>query len=167
MSCITVAQLQQKNGIYIKTITQGMEQYHFAIIEGTEEMHYQFLKELMEENGVKDSFADFYYKRIHEDSLSLLKAHLTREEWAVFHRLLQQGHESAPDEEFLITELTPEILELLLHLSYKELLFSTFYFTKTPCSIWSNYQGRFLLFTKEQADKLIEKASKIGITIEN
>lgn len=167
MSCITVARLQQKNGIYIRTITQGMQQYHFNILEGTEEMHYQFLRELMEQNGAHGSYADFYYKRLDEDSKSLIKSHLKEEDSNLLKRLLQQGHETAGEEEFFIIELTPEILQLLLHLSYKELLFSTFYFTEMPCTIWSNYQGRFLIFTKEKEEELLGNANKIGIAIEN
>ncbi len=168
MCNIKVSELQKLNGLYIHNITEGMSQYLYYIVEGTEEQHYVFLAHLMEIGASYKAFADFYYKRINASNIKLLKKHLTEEESILLDSLIKKGYEAFREEEFLLVELTDEILKLLLHISYQECLFSSFYFTWPPCTIWSNYGGRFLLFAKEQeqCDQLIVAAKEIGMLIE-
>ena len=164
-----VSDLQNMDGIYIRTITEGMHDFLYYIIEGTREQHYRLLAELVDLNKPQRSFADFYYKRINSSNIGLLKKHLNEEESILIDRLIQEGHASGSEEEFYMVELTEKVLSLLLHISYTECLFSSFYFTKVPCTIWSNYRGRFLLFTREQehCDLIMEMAKNIGLLVES
>ena len=168
MSYISMSDLQELNGIYIRSITEGMQQYLYCILEGTKEQHYSLLNRLLETEGEHSAFADFYFKRLNPSNVELLRKHLSEEQSLLLDELIKEGQEGGVKEEFLLLELTDEILRLLLHISFEELLFSSFYMTKCPCTIWSNYGGRFLVFTKEQEqiDKIMVLAKEIGMKIE-
>ena len=168
MSFIQVSDLQKKNGIYIHNITEGMDNYCYYILEGTMEQHDRFLTELMKLGDPDDSYADFYYKRANASNLPMIKKHLSAEEGLKLDELIEECHETEAMEEFRMVKLTKENLQLLLHISYKELLFSSFYFTHIPCTVWSNYGGRFLLFIRKQfhCDSILAIAKEIGLHIE-
>ncbi len=168
MCYIKVSDLQKLNGLYIHNITEGMSQYLYYIMEGTEEQHYLFLSRLMEIGASDKAFVDFYYKRINASNIKIITKYLTEDECVLLDSLIKKGYEAFGEEEFLLVELRDEILKLLLHISYQECLFSSFYFTWPICTIWSNYGGRFLLFAKEQeqCDPLIVMAKEIGMLIE-
>ncbi len=168
MCYVNVSELQKLNGIYISNINEGMNEYLCYILEGTKEQHNKLLVELVKKNEPQGSYVDFYYKRIDNSNINLLKKHLIEEENSLLDTIIEKARETKGEEEFIITELTDENLNLLLSLSYKELLFSSFYFTQLPCTIWSNYGGRFVLFAKEQrcCDTVLELAKEIGLQID-
>ena len=168
MSYVSMSDLQELNGIYIRNITEGMQNYLYCILEGTKEQHYSLLEKLLESGKPHSTFADFYFKRVNPSNIELFRKHLNEEQSFLFDQLVKEGHESGVEEEFLLLELTKEILSLLLHISFEELLFSSFYITKPPCTIWSNYGGRFILFTREQEqyDTIITLAKEIGMQVD-
>lgn len=49
-------------------------------------------------------------------------------------------------------------LRVLVALSYRELLFSTFYVPESEVTIWSNFGGEFLVFAKNivNLNKIVE-----------
>ena len=51
--------------------------------------------------------------------------------------------------EEIFLRLNNEILEILLKLTAKEILFSTFYFTKSKCTIWGNYNMKYPIFFED------------------
>ncbi len=167
MSYITVSELQKMNGIYITNIPEGMRQYPFYILEGSKDSHYKFMTELSEENG-SGAYGDFYFRRIGEDAEKLLAQYLNTQQMSLLKRLIAKGYEEKVTEDFYIVELTDEIMDLLLTISYEELLFSTFYFASIPCTIWSNYRGRFILFAQdtESGSRLSRMAVDMGLQVE-
>ena len=168
MYYVNVSNLQQMNGIYVHHITEGMHEYLYYVLEGTMDQHYALLAGLASLSESQSSFGDFYYKRINSSNIELIKKQLTTEESALLDKLIKEGYNLKTEEEFLLVELTEDILKLLLKISYQEYLFSSFYFTHLPCTIWSNYKGRFILFAREQeqCDQVLKLANEIGLLIE-
>ncbi len=168
MRYVNISELEKLNGIYISNINVGMEEHLCYILQGSKEQHYKLLVELGKLNEPDGSYVDFYYKRIDDSNINLIRKHLTEEENCLLDTAIEKAKETKEEEEFIITELTKENLKLFLSLSYQELLFSSFYFTHLPCTIWSNYRGRFVLFAKEQryCDKVLELAKEIGLLID-
>lgn len=54
------------------------------------------------------------------------------------------------DKSTVYFKLTEEFIKFLVSISLKEILFSTFYFTKIPCTIWSNYNKKFPIFFEKK-----------------
>ena len=54
------------------------------------------------------------------------------------------------DKSTVYFKLTEEFIKFLVSISLKEILFSTFYFTKIPCNIWSNYPKNFPVFGEKK-----------------
>ena len=49
-------------------------------------------------------------------------------------------------------KLTKESIPFITRLSTREILFSTIYFTKYPCTIWGNYNKSFPIFYHDNND---------------
>lgn len=167
MSIINVTQLQKRNALYIANITQGMERYPYYILEGSEDLHQTFLLELTKIN-TDQSYVDFYYKRIDAKGQELINQYLDETQQMLLENILTECREAKVEEEFVILPLREDMLSLMLHISFCELLFSTFYFITSTCTVWSNYGGRFLLFMKKQEEcqSVVELAKKIGLRLE-
>lgn len=160
ISCIGEEAFADTSAILIKNVEEGFADYEYLVLQGELEAFDQFLAQTMVLNGTADSYADFYYARLDENQ----KEH--------FHNALSEINRS-----FLIkgtwTEgiyypLDDKLMRFLLEITAKELLFSTFYFTRYPCTVWGNYGLRFPVFfrdskTKERYQKLAEAC---GLTAE-
>lgn len=144
-------------------ISEGFEKYLNGILEVEEviakdqgeERIIEFLEELLELNGEENSFIDFYYERLEEADKERLKKLLGEED-----RLLLDHIEKELVGEGIYFRLTRDILPFMARLCTREILFSTFYFTKIPCTIWGNYNLRFpCFFYKEEEMKLYQEIS--------
>ncbi|ERK31139.1 hypothetical protein [Clostridium intestinale] len=141
---INLEEFKKLNSIYLDNILDGFNNYPNITIEGTEEDVNNAIKSLVDANGFENSYGDFYYGRIDEEAKNKVKASLKEEEIALIQSL-----ELVREDIFL--RLTPELLEILLKLTAKEVLFSTFYFTKYPCLIWGNYGRKYPVFFKDES----------------
>jgi hypothetical protein len=141
---INLEELKKQNSIYLDNIMDGFNKYPNTTIEGTEEVVNNAIRKLVQANGFENSYGDFYYGRIDEEAKNKVKASLKEEEIALIQSL-----ELVREDIFL--RLTPELLEILLKLTAKEVLFSTFYFTKYPCLIWGNYGRKYPVFFKDES----------------
>ena len=141
----TLEEIKKEDVIYFKNIQEGFDNYENTIIEGSEEFVNNIIRMLYLENTLENSFADFYYGRLSEGEKEKIRAALTEEEIKIIQNL-NLGY----DEIFL--RLNEEILEILLKLTAKEILFSTFYFTKSQCAVWGNYNMKYPIFFKNKEE---------------
>lgn len=140
---INLEEFKKLNSIYLDNILDGFNNYHNITIEGTEEDVNNAIRMLVQANGFENSYGDFYYGRIDEEAKNKVKASLKAEEIALIESL-EMGKED------IFLSLTPEIFEILLKLTAKEILFSSFYFTKYPCLVWGNYGRKYPVFFKDE-----------------
>ncbi|GKX67391.1 hypothetical protein [Inconstantimicrobium mannanitabidum] len=140
---ITLEELKDKGIIYIENIQRGFSKYPNLIIEGSEEYVNNAVKQLVAANGIENSYADFYYGRLDEDEKNKVKEALNEREIVIVESL-----QLSKDDIFV--HLNDELLEILLKLTSKEVLFSTFYFTKYPTLVWGNYGRRYPVFFKDE-----------------
>lgn len=141
---INLQELKKLNSIHLDNILDGFNNYPNITVEGTEEDVNNAVRQLAQANGFENSYGDFYYGRIDEEAKNKVKASLKEEEIALIESL-ELGRED------IFLRLTPELLEILLNLTAKEVLFSTFYFTKYPCLVWGNYGRKYPVFFKDDS----------------
>lgn len=158
---IDLEELKEKNAIYIENIQDGFNEYPNSLLEGTEEYVNNAIRKLFIENGLENSFADFYYGRLDNDGKNKVKAALNEKEILMVESLQL----SAED---IFVRLNSELLEILLKLTANEVLFSSFYFTKYPCLVWGNYDKKYPVFFKDDSvmqtiKKNIWKLSELNI----
>lgn len=122
----------KENIIYIKNIQEGFNKYPNAILEGAEEDVNNAIRKLFIANGIENSYADFYYGKLNQEERNRVRATLNEEEII----LIESLNLSAAD---IFIRLNSEFLEILLKLTAREILFSSFYFTKYQCLVWGNY----------------------------
>ena len=143
MEKITLGQLINKGAIYFARIEEGFADYSYQIIEGSEAELKAYLTDLIHENGWENSWVDFYYGRLKEDEKERVSAFLTDEE----KQFLESVNLGKEDLYFALTE---ELFEVTFRLSVTEMLFSTFYFTKEPCTVWSSFEKKILRFSQHK-----------------
>lgn len=133
--------LLEKGAIWFERIEEGFNLYPYYLMEGSEDELYKKLKVLVEKNGYENSYVDFYYGRLTEDAKELVRNALTKEEVAYLDSL-DLNHDT------IYFPLNETLLEITAKLSVQEVLFSTYYFCKYPCTVWGNYNRKFPVFIK-------------------
>lgn len=133
-----VEELKEKGAIYIPNIEDGFLYYSHYLMEGSSEEITHQLEELIKENGYEHSYVDFYYGRLTEEERKRVEAVLSKEELEFLNNLNTTDSIYFP--------LSDSLFKLTLKLSLSELLFSTYYFCKTPCTVWGNYNYVFPVF---------------------
>jgi predicted DNA-binding protein (MmcQ/YjbR family) len=142
LGIITREQVIAKGGIYIETIQEGFEYYQNSTLTGTEKEIYHEIHKLREKNGVENSFVDFYYGKLTAKERDNLRSRLSDESISILNRFeyLKQP---------VYITLDDEILYLTAELNAKEILFSTYYFCKHPCTVWGNYNRSYPVFSRK------------------
>ncbi len=137
--------LLNKNAILINNVDEGFKNYEYLILEGDKAGYKEFMSEILSLNGEQGVYADFYYEKLSaEQKDSFLKA-LSKEKLEFFNHSNWAGG--------IYFSLNEEILDFLLDITMDELLFSSFYFTKYPCTVWGNYGLKFPAFFKDKEIK--------------
>ena len=67
-------------------------------------------------------------------------------------KILLEKFEKNYHEKNIYFKLTKESIPFITRLSTREILFSTIYFTKYPCTIWGNYNKSFPIFYHDNND---------------
>lgn len=142
---ISEVELKSKNIIFIDHIEQGFENYDHLLLSGTEENYFNFLEKSLLMNGVDNAFFDFYYHTLQEDEKSSFRDMLQDEDLK-FLELFDSSQE-------IYFPLSEEILPFILKVTAREFLFSTFYFTKYPCTVWGNYGLKYPIFFLDENTK--------------
>lgn len=135
---MTVEELKEKGAIFIPNIEDGFLYYSHYLMEGSSEEITHKLEELIEENGYEHSYVDFYYGRLREEEQKRVEEVLSKEEIEFLKDITTAN--------FIYFPLTRPLFMLTLKLSLLEILFSTYYFCKTPCTVWGNYNHVFPVF---------------------
>ena len=141
---IDLEEFKKKNVIYLENIQEGFNKYPNTMFEGSEDQVNNAIRQLINLNGLENSYADFYYGRLDQEGKNRVKAALDEKEIMVIESLQL----SAED---IFIRLNSELLEILLKLTVNEVLFSSFYFAKYPCVVWGNYGKRYPVFFKDDS----------------
>lgn len=128
----------QKGAIWFERIEEGLDNYPYYFIEGTEEELLQKIKDLVIKNSYENSFVDFYYGRLSLEEKEIVQKALTKDEIDYIYTLNLDDNIYFP--------LDDRLLTITVKLSAREILFSTFYFCKIPCTVWGNYNNKFPVF---------------------
>ena len=146
---ISLDELKEEGCIYFAHIQEGFDRYAYKMLTGTGEYLRTKLLELIWRNGWENSFVDFYYGRLSEKERRIVRKVLKQE---------QRDYLLAMDikEEELYFNLTPELFSITFQLSVTETLFSTFYFSKYPCCVWANFEGKYPVFYKKEEKERIK-----------
>ncbi|BBF44563.1 hypothetical protein lbkm_3276 [Lachnospiraceae bacterium KM106-2] len=157
-------EFKKENIIYVEHLQSGMNQYHWDVIQGKEEAYNNLFQRLLAENSGSQLYVDFYYNRLGREEHIKLKKKLNPKDQIILNRLLDKHNET----DSIYYECDERWIPFFLHLSYRELLFQTFYFTDPKVTIWSNYEGKFIAFTEDldARESLIKKVKESGLYLD-
>lgn len=139
----TKEELIDNGALYIRKLKEGFETYSYQMMTGSADELLEKLCTLREKNGITNSFVDFYYGILSKEEQSQIQQALSPECLAILKELPVQ-------KKVRYFSLTDEILLLTAELNEKELLFCTYYFLKTPCTVWGNYNHSYPVFYKNE-----------------
>ncbi len=154
---VSEKELANKQAILVHQIEEGFAGFKSLILKGDKAGYREFMSKVLSLNGKAESYADFYYQKLTGEQKEAFRNALTEEELAYFNgRTWRESIYFALDE---------ELLNFLLDITMNELLFSTFYFTKYPCTVWGNYGLKFPLFFKNEQirDRYLKLAEECGL----
>lgn len=149
MKKISLKELKDKGAVYVELIQDGFDMYHYEVLEGNEEYLAEKIRELFKRNGVENSFVDFYYGRLTKTEKESVNQFLNQKQKDYIESL-------ALKETDIYFQLDDMLLEITMHLSAKEALFSTFYFTKYKCTIWGNYNLKYPIFYENEEHNTVD-----------
>lgn len=136
-------ELISKGAIYVEKIQRGMSEYASEILHLNEKEAYMRLKEEWEIRGQDSCFADFYYFYLEEESQQIVREHLSEEELAYLDKL----KEKAKDGE-IIFPMEEMLLQIIVKLNAREVLFSTVYFINEASTWWGNYKEEYIVLSQ-------------------
>ena len=153
MKVIQKEQLQQMGALYVTNVLEGILNYSNTSKTGSEKEILAWLTKLANEQLL---YADFYVGRIGEEAIACCKEHLDKKELEMLRKMAERYKEVG--EECVYLRPDDAELRVLVALSYRELLFSTFYVPESKVTIWSNFGGEFLISAKNivNLNKIVE-----------
>ena len=167
---IDEGEFKKRVHIRFNNISNGFNNFNNGIlqdeqnlnIEETEGRIIRFFERILEINGEENSFIDFYYGQLSKEDKKRLKQLLTGEDLEFINAI-----EHCRFEESIYFYLSKEMITFITRLCTREVLFSTFYFTKIPCTIWGNYGIKFPCFFKDEdgMKSYRELSEKCGLNI--
>lgn len=149
--------------IRFNNISEGFNKYYNGVLQGNTQVSgeviernmIRFIEKAFEINGTENSYVDFYYSRLGEEDKKRLEELLSVEDREVLKELKEDKLGDG-----IYFSLTKEIISFITRLSTREILFSTIYFTKVPCTIWGNYDLKFPCFF--DSNEVMEKYKAIS-----
>lgn len=142
MKKVPLTYLREHGALLISNVQDGMQQNPHEILSMTAGGHLQHLRRLALKSQETGCFADFYFGRISDE-----------EKEAVLSLLPDSSREyilslnAGPDDLYYQLDGPNDPgLAILADLSARELLFSTFYFTRPRCTVWGNYGLNYPVF---------------------
>lgn len=138
-------ELKEKGAIFFDWIEEGFSEYKDEIIVLEEREAEEHFKKLIQEYGEENAYADFYYYKLSEEAREKINGILKEDELEYLRGL---SVESSDDIVFLLDE---RLLQIIVKLNAKEMLFSTIYFLengeKKRSTWWGNYNKEYYCFT--------------------
>ena len=142
MKKVPLTRLQECGALLISNVQDGMERHPHEILSMTADDYLQWLRKLALKSRETGCFADFYFGRITEEEREAVLSHLPGSSQEYILSL-----DAGPDDLYYQIDGPDDPgLAILADLSARELLFSTFYFTRPRCSVWSNYGLNYPVF---------------------
>ena len=129
--------------IFFERLEEGLKNYPYEMLEGTEEELYGKLITLYNKNGEENCFVDLYFHKLNQSERKILFTVLNEEQRLYIEKITK-------DSNTVFYRLTKELLEITAVLNAKEMLFCTYYFSKYPCVIWGNYGRKYPIFYKDE-----------------
>lgn len=126
------------------TLQEAMRLGRQEMVEGDGETLREYIYRLLEENGRDNTYFDFYYGTLSREEQKKAETALSQEETAYLY-----GLTLPVKREDVYFRYEESLFSIAVTLSVSEMLFSTFYFPVLRKTVWSNYQGSFLLFSYE------------------
>lgn len=162
---------KEKVKIRFNNINEGFNRFENYILksesgeskEKDEEKFIEFIEKALQLNGHENSYVDFYLSKLDEEAKSNIFKLLDEEDITILKKYIHHI-----EEETIYFKLQKEAIPFITRLCTREILFSTFYFTKFPCTIWGNYNMRFPIFfdNKDNVDKYKEVSKECGLILE-
>lgn len=146
---MTAEELKGQGAIYFEKITEGFRSYADVKLVMDEKRAYDHFKSLKKEYGADHAFADFYYFRLDEESREMVDELLTADEMDYLQIIRPFPEET---EEEIIFPLDDRLLQIIVRLNAREMLFSTIYFVQPDpegrrrTSWWGNYGHEYICF---------------------
>ncbi len=146
---MTAEELKEQGAIYFEKITEGFRSYADVKLVMDEKRAYDHFKSLKKEYGADHAFADFYYFRLDEESREMVDELLTADEMDYLQIIRPFPEET---EEEIIFPLDDRLLQIIVRLNAREMLFSTIYFVQPDpegrrrTSWWGNYGHEYICF---------------------
>lgn len=137
--------LCEKNVIYFDNIGYGLRNYENEVITLDETEAYEFFSEKMQIYGKENAFVDFYFFTLETEAQEKIMQVLTEKELAYLEEMRPLRTETQ-----LIFHLEDTLLQMIVKLNARELLFSTIYFQGVeelpPETYWGNYKKEYVKF---------------------
>ncbi len=119
-----------------------MQQNPHEILSMTAGEYLQYLQKLALKSKETGCFADFYFGRLTGQEKEAVLSHLSDSSREYILAL-----DAGPDDLYYQLDGPDDPgLAILADLSARELLFSTFYFTRPRCTVWGNYDLKYPVF---------------------
>ncbi|MBU9724528.1 hypothetical protein [Diplocloster modestus] len=138
--------LKKKGALLFSEIEEGFSRYEHVILERTEPEYRHMLDVMLQINGREEAYCDFYYGRLSREEQRGFRRSLSEEQLAMLMNFYFQKDE-------VYYPLTRSMIRFLSDITAREVLFSTFYFTRYPCTVWGNYGLRYPVFFKDKRTK--------------
>ena len=138
--------LKKKGALLFSEIEEGFSRYEHVILERTEPEYRHMLDVMLQINGREEAYCDFYYGRLSREEQRGFRRSLSEEQLAMLMNFYFQKDE-------VYYPLTRSMIQFLSDITAREVLFSTFYFTRYPCTVWGNYGLRYPVFFKDKRTK--------------
>lgn len=131
-------ELKQLGGLVFRDIEEGFQNCKYEVLSGNPDDLYEVIVQQIHQNGLENSYVDFYYGRLKKEEQEKVQEVIPNE-WLHTLKQYENCHE-------LYYPLNKELLEITWFLTIHEYLFSTYYFCKEPCTIWGNYNQTLVKF---------------------
>lgn len=133
-------------------ILEGFDNYSNAIIttefitnnEEAENCFIEFFRHIFEVN--KNSILDYYGNTLMDEEFSRMICMLSKDEKDILIKIREKSNND--DIYFKIDDM--KVLDILVKISARGILFSTFYIINDGVTIWSNYDYKFVMFFKDK-----------------
>lgn len=162
---------KEKVKIRFNNIDEGFNRFENYILkseggeseEKDEQKFIEFIEKALYLNGNDNSYVDFYLSKLDEEAKNNIFKLLDEADKTILKKYIYYI-----GEETIYFQLQKEAIPFITRLCTREILFSTFYFTKFPCTIWGNYNMRFPIFfdNKDNVDKYKKVSKECGLIFE-
>ncbi len=140
---MTAADLKKVGALYFENIKDGLTEYENEIVSMDAGEAEQQFRLLWEQNGVSNSYVDFYYYCLGPDEQRRVESVLSEAEVTYLHDHSPARRLSAGDIIFPLDEM---LIKIVAKLNETEMLFSTLYFLQEKSTWWGNYKQEYIVF---------------------